>query len=66
MKGTQHSIALKKTTDIDRVTDLFFPLSLNVLVYARCECGCIHEDTLLTLSRLVFTIQLFSGWMEQP
>jgi hypothetical protein len=40
----------------------FLPLSLNVLVYTSCECGCIHEDPLFSLSRLVdSTFQRMDG-----
>jgi hypothetical protein len=43
-----------------------FPLSFNVLfVYAPCECGCIHEDTLFLshpLSRLVELNSSADGW----
>ncbi len=42
----------------------FLPLSLNVLVYTSCECGCIHEDSLFSLSRLVdSTFQRADGWI---
>ncbi|XP_046643296.1 uncharacterized protein LOC124328524 isoform X3 [Daphnia pulicaria] len=44
-----------------RATYLFL-LSLNVLVYTSCECGCIHEDPLFSLSRLVdSTFQRMDG-----
>ena len=49
----QHPCWLEILTMAELRISSFPPLSLNVLVYTSCECGCIHEDSLFSLSRLV-------------
>jgi hypothetical protein len=39
-----------------------FPPFLKCLRVRPCECGCIHEDTLFTLSRLVSFNSSADGW----
>jgi hypothetical protein len=54
----KHPIALACIAN--RVTDLF-PLFFKCPRVRPCECGCIHEDTLFTLSRLVSFISSADG-----
>jgi hypothetical protein len=58
---------------LDRVTDLFFPISLNPLCprVHPCECGCIHEDFLFPIpdggfNHIQMDGSLVDAWLYFP
>jgi hypothetical protein len=56
------SHCIGKTIDVNRVTDLSSSPCFKCPRVRPCECGCMHEDTLFTLSRLVELNSSADGW----